>query len=171
MFNGIAATESLKMLQKQSVEYTLSRTQLFRWHKALCESREVIEKLPIPPRLMTITSKKLKKQRLHIVMPISEIQQMISTTLVDRLNTFQLMIWIKKICIKIPGFDSPVHIRSEGIHIDPCIHAICVQVHFLSSLKIVYMISLWQAKFFLIRLPFSKPNPALLRTQLTCNET
>ena len=35
--NGITATESLKMLQKCFGESTLSRTQVFEWHKAFSE--------------------------------------------------------------------------------------------------------------------------------------
>ena len=44
--NGITATESLKMLQKCFGESSLSRTQVFEWHKAFSEGREVIENLP-----------------------------------------------------------------------------------------------------------------------------
>ena len=43
--NGITATESLKMLQKCFGESTLSRTQVFKWHKAFSEGLEVIENL------------------------------------------------------------------------------------------------------------------------------
>ena len=43
--NGITATESLKMLQKCFGESTLSRTQVFEWHKAFSEGREVVENL------------------------------------------------------------------------------------------------------------------------------
>lgn len=32
VFNGIPATESLKMLKKSFGESTLSRTQAFKWH-------------------------------------------------------------------------------------------------------------------------------------------
>ncbi|XP_014091877.1 protein GVQW3 [Bactrocera oleae] len=44
--NEITATESFKMLQKCFGEYTLSRSQVFAWHKAFSEGREVIENLP-----------------------------------------------------------------------------------------------------------------------------
>ena len=44
--NGITATESLKMLQKCFGESTLSRTQVFEWHKAFREGREVVENFP-----------------------------------------------------------------------------------------------------------------------------
>ena len=37
--NGIAATESLKMLQKCFGESTLSRTQVFEWHNRFSEGR------------------------------------------------------------------------------------------------------------------------------------
>ena len=43
---GITTTESLKMLQKCFGESTLSRTQVFEWHKAFNECREVVENLP-----------------------------------------------------------------------------------------------------------------------------
>ena len=42
----ITATESLKMLQKCFGETTLLRTQVFVWHKAFSEGREVVENLP-----------------------------------------------------------------------------------------------------------------------------
>ena len=41
--NGITDTESLKMLQKCFGESTLSRTQVFKWHKAFSEGLEVVE--------------------------------------------------------------------------------------------------------------------------------
>ena len=44
--NGITATESLKMLQECFGKSTLSRTQVFEWHKAFSECREVVENLP-----------------------------------------------------------------------------------------------------------------------------
>ena len=44
--NGITATWSLKMLQKCFGESTLLRTQVFKWHKAFSEGREVVENLP-----------------------------------------------------------------------------------------------------------------------------
>ena len=46
--NGITATESLKMLHKCFGESTLSRTQVFVWHKAFSfnDGREVVENLP-----------------------------------------------------------------------------------------------------------------------------
>ena len=43
--NGITATESLKMLQKCFTESSLSRTQVFEWHKAFSEVRQVVENL------------------------------------------------------------------------------------------------------------------------------
>ena len=43
--NGNTATESLKMLQKFFGESTLSRTQVFEWHKAFSEGCEVVENL------------------------------------------------------------------------------------------------------------------------------
>ena len=51
--NGITATESLKMLQKCFGESTLSRTQVFEWHKAFSEGREVVENLPHASRPST----------------------------------------------------------------------------------------------------------------------
>ena len=45
--------ESLKMLQKCFVESTLSRTQVFEWHKAFSEGREVVEKIPHASRPST----------------------------------------------------------------------------------------------------------------------
>ena len=42
--NGITATESSKMSQKCFMESTLS--QVFEWHKALSEGREVVKNLP-----------------------------------------------------------------------------------------------------------------------------
>ena len=51
--NGIKATESLKMLQKCFKESTLSRTQVFEWHKAFSEGREVVENLPHASRRST----------------------------------------------------------------------------------------------------------------------
>ena len=44
--NGITATESLKMLQKCFGESSLSRTQVFEWHKAFSEGHWVVENLP-----------------------------------------------------------------------------------------------------------------------------
>ena len=44
--NGIKATKLLKMLQKCFRESTLSRTQVYEWHKAFSEGREVVENLP-----------------------------------------------------------------------------------------------------------------------------
>ena len=44
--NGITATKSLKMSQKYFRECTLSRTQVFEWHKAISEGCEVVENLP-----------------------------------------------------------------------------------------------------------------------------
>uniref|UniRef100_A0A0K8WBT5 Mos1 transposase HTH domain-containing protein n=1 Tax=Bactrocera latifrons TaxID=174628 RepID=A0A0K8WBT5_BACLA len=44
--NEVTATESLKMLQKCFGEHTLSRSQVFSWHKAFSEGREVVENLP-----------------------------------------------------------------------------------------------------------------------------
>ena len=40
------ATESLKMVQKCFGESALSITQVFEWHKAFSEGREVVENLP-----------------------------------------------------------------------------------------------------------------------------
>ena len=51
--NMITATESLKMLQMCFGESTLSRTQVFKWHKAFSESREVVKNLPHVSRLST----------------------------------------------------------------------------------------------------------------------
>ncbi|XP_053990042.1 protein GVQW3-like [Hylaeus volcanicus] len=51
--NGITATQSLKMLQKCYGESTLSRTQVFEWHKAFSEGREVLENLPHASRSST----------------------------------------------------------------------------------------------------------------------
>ena len=51
--NGITTRESLKMLQKCFGESTLSRTQVFEWHKAFSEGREVIENLPHASRPST----------------------------------------------------------------------------------------------------------------------
>ena len=51
--NGITATESLKMLQKCFGESTLSRTQVFKWHKAFSEGRKVVENLPHASRPST----------------------------------------------------------------------------------------------------------------------
>ena len=51
--NGITITESLKMLQKCFGESTLSRTQVFDWHKAFSEGREVVENLPLASRQST----------------------------------------------------------------------------------------------------------------------
>ena len=53
------------MLQKCFRESTLSRTQVFKWHKALSEGREVIENLPHASRPSTSVKddniEKLKK--------------------------------------------------------------------------------------------------------------
>ena len=43
--NGITDTESLKMFQKYFGESTLSRTQIFEWHKVFSEGSEVVENL------------------------------------------------------------------------------------------------------------------------------
>ena len=51
--NGITATESLKMLLKCFGESTLSRTQVFEWHRAFSEGREVVENLPHASRPST----------------------------------------------------------------------------------------------------------------------
>ena len=51
--NGITATESLKMLQKCFGESTPSITQVFEWHKAFSEGREVVENLPNASRPST----------------------------------------------------------------------------------------------------------------------
>ena len=51
--NGITATESLKMLQKCFGETTISRTQVFEWHKAYSEGHEVVENLPQASRPST----------------------------------------------------------------------------------------------------------------------
>ena len=53
VFNGITATESLKMLQKYFGESTLLRTQVFEWHKAFSEGRGVVENLPHASRPST----------------------------------------------------------------------------------------------------------------------
>ena len=53
VFNGITATESLKMLQKCFGESTLLRTRVFEWHKAFSENREVVENLPHASRPST----------------------------------------------------------------------------------------------------------------------
>ena len=47
------ATKSLKMLQKCLGESTLSITQVFEWHKAFIEGREVVENLPHASRPST----------------------------------------------------------------------------------------------------------------------
>ena len=63
--NGITAKESLKMLQKCFGESTLSRTQVFKWHKAFSKGREVVENLPHASRRSTSVNddniKKVKK--------------------------------------------------------------------------------------------------------------
>ena len=63
--NGITATESLKMLQKCLGESTLSRTQVFEWHKVFSEGHEVVENLHHASRPSTSVNddniKKLKK--------------------------------------------------------------------------------------------------------------
>ena len=51
--NRITPTESLKMLQKCFGESTLSRTQVFEWHKAFSEGLEVVENLLHASRLST----------------------------------------------------------------------------------------------------------------------
>ena len=51
--NGITATESLKMLQKCFGEPTLSKMQVFEWHKAFSEGRDVVENLPLANRPST----------------------------------------------------------------------------------------------------------------------
>ena len=51
--NGITATGSLKMLQKCFGESILSRTQVFKWHKAFSEGREIVENLPHASRPTT----------------------------------------------------------------------------------------------------------------------
>ena len=51
--NGITATKSLEMLQKCFGESTLSRTQVFEWHKAFSEGSEVVENLPHASRQST----------------------------------------------------------------------------------------------------------------------
>ena len=51
--NGITAMESLKMLHKCFGQSTLSRTQVFEWHKAFSEGREVGENLPHASRPST----------------------------------------------------------------------------------------------------------------------
>ena len=43
--NGITATKSLNLLQKCFGDSTLSRTQVFEWHKAFSEGFEVVENL------------------------------------------------------------------------------------------------------------------------------
>ena len=54
--NKITATESLKMLQKSFGMSTLSRTQVFEWHKAFSEGREVVENLPHASRPSTFVN-------------------------------------------------------------------------------------------------------------------
>lgn len=44
--NGIKASESFKMLQKCYGESTLSKSQVYEWHKAFSEGREDIQNLP-----------------------------------------------------------------------------------------------------------------------------
>ena len=51
--NGITDTDSLKILQKCFGESTLSRTQVFEWHKAFSECREILENLPYACRPST----------------------------------------------------------------------------------------------------------------------
>ena len=51
--NGIMATELLKMLHKCFGESTLSRTQVFEWHKSFSEGRQVVENLPYASRPST----------------------------------------------------------------------------------------------------------------------
>ena len=41
------------MLQKCFGEFTLSRTQVFEWHKIFSEGREVVKNLPHASRLYT----------------------------------------------------------------------------------------------------------------------
>ena len=53
VYNGITATELLKMLQKCFGESTLSWTRVFEWHKAFSEGREVVENLPHASRPST----------------------------------------------------------------------------------------------------------------------
>ena len=53
VYNRITATESSKMLQKCFGESTLSRTQVFEWHKAFSEGRGVVENLPHESRPST----------------------------------------------------------------------------------------------------------------------
>ena len=48
--NEITATKSLKILQKYCGKSTLSRTQVFEWHKAFSEGREVVEILSYASR-------------------------------------------------------------------------------------------------------------------------
>ena len=45
--------KSLKILQKCFGESTLSRTQVFEWHKEYSEGREVVENLPHASRPFT----------------------------------------------------------------------------------------------------------------------
>ena len=51
--NRITAMKSLKMLQKCFGESTLSTTQVFEWHEAFSEGREVVENLPHASRPST----------------------------------------------------------------------------------------------------------------------
>ena len=53
VYNEITAKKSLKMLQKCFGESTLSRTQVFEWHEAFSEGREVVENLPHASRPST----------------------------------------------------------------------------------------------------------------------
>ena len=60
--NEITATESLKILQKSFGESTLSRTQVFEWHKVFSEGREVVENLPHASRPSTsVNDNNIKK--------------------------------------------------------------------------------------------------------------
>ena len=91
-------TKSSKISLKCFVEYALSQTQVFEWHKAPSEGAQayIVKSLKTclmrvvhPSLLMTISSKKFKKE---IVLERRRVgRDIISTYLMDRLNTFWLM--------------------------------------------------------------------------------
>ena len=87
------SNESLKMLQKYFGESTLSRTQVFEWHKAFSEGREIVKNLPHAGRPSTSVNDDNVKEVKETVLEnrhvgIREIAQRLSTSLTDQLNTF-----------------------------------------------------------------------------------
>ena len=103
--NGIMATESLKRLQKCYGESTILRAQVFEWHKAFSEGREVVENLPHASRPPTWVSDDNIEKVMKIVLEnrrvgIREVEEALNISYGSTQHTVIHVLGIKRVATR-----------------------------------------------------------------------